>query len=220
MLRFLANNRHPRSLANYFRRRRYARFQELIASLPRPLKILDIGGEENFWKQMGVSFEDGLLITLVNLNAEPVSLPFVKSISGNACELAVFETGSFDVVFSNSVIEHVGGFSEQAAMAREVSRIGKRFYIQTPARSFPIEPHFLIPFYAVLPQSLRIFLLRNFNLGWYKKIPDRQQAISFLTSFQLLNETQVRTLFPNSRLEKERCLGFTKSYICHRGFGN
>lgn len=212
-LRYLANNRRSASLANYFRRKRFARFLSHIKALPRPLTVLDVGGEENFWKQVGVTAGDGLHITLINLHAEPVSMPFLKSLAGDARSLSQFADKSFDIVFSNSVIEHVGDFADQRRMAQEIVRVGKNYYVQTPARSFPIEPHFMFPFFAVLPQAARLALVQHLNLGWYKKIPDKKEALEFLRGFQLLNAAQMRSLFPQARLNCERFLGLTKSYI-------
>lgn len=218
LLNRLADNKSPSSLANRFRRRRFTLFKSLIAPLPRPLRILDVGGTESFWEQMGCSASDELEITLLNLQAEPVRLPFVRSLSGDARDLSAFGDQSFDVVFSNSVIEHVGDRPDQRRMADEVRRVGRRYFVQTPARSFPIEPHFLFPFFGALPDSVRVFLVRRLDLGWYKKIPDRAAAVEFLRGFQLLNRRELLELFPGSALEREKLCGLTKSYIVHAGF--
>ena len=58
-----------------------------------------------------------------------------------------FKDKSFDAVFSNSVIEHVGTFEDQKMMANEVIRVTNFYFIQTPNLYFPIEPHFLVPFF-------------------------------------------------------------------------
>lgn len=212
-LRRFADNGRAASLANSFRRKRFELFRSLIAPLPRPIRILDVGGEENFWRQMGVTESDGLDITLLNLDAPPVSLPFLKSLRGDGRNLAQFADRSFDIAFSNSVIEHVGDYADQEKMAREMQRVGKIYFVQTPAKWFPLEPHFLFPFFAVLPQPVRLFLVRNFDLGWYKKIPDRTEAQKFLRGFQLLDEAGMRRLFRGGGLKKERFLGMTKSFI-------
>lgn len=218
LLRKLANNQNAASLANRFRRKRFELFRSFVAPLPKPLRILDLGGTEDFWKQMGCSEADGLRITLLNLHQEPATLPFVTSISGDARSLKEFADHAFDIVFSNSVIEHVGGLEEQRRMAAEIARCGRRYFVQTPARSFPIEPHFLFPFFAVLPQRVRLFLVRNFNLGWYQKIPDRRQAEEFLRGFQLLSRAELVKLFPSATLYTERVAGLPKSYTVVYGF--
>jgi hypothetical protein len=62
---------------------------------------------------------------------------------------------SFDIVFSNSVIEHVGTWEDQHAFARETARVGKRYWIQTPNKHFPIEPHMNFPYFQFLPRALQ-----------------------------------------------------------------
>ncbi|HWS70973.1 MAG TPA: class I SAM-dependent methyltransferase, partial [Thermoanaerobaculia bacterium] len=64
---------------------------------------------------------------------------------------------------SNSVLEHV---ADMPAMAREIRRVGRRWYVQTPNRWFPVEPHFLVPFFQFLPIATRAWLLTRFDLGW------------------------------------------------------
>lgn len=145
MLKKIADNRDENSLAVQFRRKRFAFFLSLLSQLNRPVSILDVGGAESYWKTMGIDHHAQVFVTLLNLTEENVSLPNVKSIVGDARALH-FGDRSFDVVFSNSVIEHVGSFQDQLQMAGEVQRVGIRYFIQTPNKSFPLEPHFLFPF--------------------------------------------------------------------------
>jgi hypothetical protein len=54
-LKFLtkfADSSPKNSLANKWRRKRFELFKELVKSFQKPVKILDIGGTENFWIQM------------------------------------------------------------------------------------------------------------------------------------------------------------------------
>ena len=55
-----------------------------------------------------------------------------------------FADGEFDLAYCNSVIEHVPR-ERRAAFAAELRRVARGWYVQTPARSFPIEPHSLLP---------------------------------------------------------------------------
>ena len=73
----------------------------------------------------------------------------------------------FDIVFSNSVIEHLGDIEGQRRMAKEIRRVGKYYYLQTPNRNFPVEPHFQFPFFQFLPKWLRTAIVRRWSIGWY-----------------------------------------------------
>ena len=142
MFKKIADNRDEKSLAVQFRRKRFAFFNSLLSRLRRPVSLLDVGGAESYWKTMGMNGDDQVFITLLNLTKENVTLPNITSTVGDAREIQ-YEDNSFDVVFSNSVIEHVGSRADQMQMANEVRRVGKRYFVQTPNRYFPLEPHFL-----------------------------------------------------------------------------
>ena len=116
----------------------------------RMIEIIDLGGTESFWKTFKTPITDRANITLVNLTYQNVTEPNFKSIIGNACRLPQFTKNQFDLVFSNSVIEHVGNFEKQKEMANEIKRIGKYYFIQTPNQYFFLEPHFLLPFFQFL----------------------------------------------------------------------
>lgn len=92
--------------------------------------------------------------------------PWIKSVVGDAARLD-YPHDAFDVVFSNSVIEHLGGVDAQRAMAREVQRVASLYYVQTPNRYFPIEPHFLFPCAQFLPRSARIWIASQWKFGSY-----------------------------------------------------
>jgi hypothetical protein len=129
-----------------------------------------------------------------------------------------FADRSFDVVFSNSVIEHVGGLENQERMAAEVIRIGRRYFIQTPNFGFPIEPHFLFPGFQWLPETSRIWLVRHFALGWVERAVDDRAARQLVRDNCLMTERQFRSLFPGAKIYKERFLGLTKSFIACGGW--
>jgi hypothetical protein len=217
MLKRMADNRVEQSLAVQFRRKRFAFFLSLLSRLERPVHILDIGGTESYWKTMGLDVNDQVFITLLNLTQDHVTLPYLTSMIGDARHLQV-ENSSFDIVFSNSVIEHVGSYQDQLQMANEVQRIGKRYFVQTPNKFFPLEPHFLFPLFQFLPPKIRILLLQNFNLGWFKRTPDAIKAREIVESIRLLNKEEFGTLFPDAVIYEERVLGMTKSFIAYGGW--
>lgn len=218
MLKRMADNRDQRSLAVQFRKRRFAFFQSLLSRLERPVHILDIGGTESYWKSMELNAGDQVFITLLNLTQNDVSLPNVTSIAGDARAM-IAKDASFDVVFSNSVIEHVGTYQDQLQMAKEVRRVGKRYFIQTPNKYFPLEPHFLFPLFQFLPINIRVLLLQNFKLGWFSKTPDKVKAREIVEGIRLLGRREFMALFPNAAIYEEKILGMTKSFVAYGGWG-
>ncbi|MGC8949642.1 class I SAM-dependent methyltransferase [Chloroflexus sp.] len=214
----LVDNRDPASLAAKFRRRRFEKFKDLIQKLPRPIKILDVGGTETFWKVVGVGEMEHVEITLLNLQLVPTSLPGFRAIVGDATDLSQFSDGYFDVVFSNSVIEHLGTYSNQSRMAKEVQRVGKCYWIQTPNYYFPIEPHFLFPGFHWLPLKARVWLVAHFDLGWYKRAENVEMAKEIVQSIRLLKKEELLKLFPGGKLYYERLFGLVKSFVVYDGF--
>jgi hypothetical protein len=124
--------------------------------------------------------------------------------------------GAFDVAFCNSVIEHVGGRDEQAALAAQLSRVARGLWVQTPARGFPLEPHLLTPFFHFLPRRWQRRLARNFTVwGWLTR-PDRERARAMVDAISLLGYREFAALFPDCEIRRERFLGWTKSYVAVR----
>lgn len=216
--RKFADNKQEFSLANKLRLKRFALFKSLISPLPRPLKILDVGGTQVFWERMGFTGIDDISIMIINLTKTETTYPNFKSVVGDAKNLSMFRDNEFDIVFSNSVIEHVGDFDDQQRMAEEVKRVGKRYFIQTPNRYFPVEPHFLFPFFQFLPLKIQVFLLRHFEIGWNTKIKDKQKAIEIIKSIRLLTKKELKQLFPGATIYKEKFFGLTKSFIVYKGW--
>ncbi|MFN0217644.1 MAG: hypothetical protein ACKVP4_02390 [Hyphomicrobium sp.] len=70
----------------------------------------------------------------------------MRYIEGDACEVVGFDGVKFDVVFGKSVAELVGHVGKRVAFAREVRRLSKSYWIQTPSKYFPIEAHCGMPF--------------------------------------------------------------------------
>jgi hypothetical protein len=215
LTRGIVDNRDPASLAAAFRRRRLGLFLSLIASYPRPVTILDVGGEPRFWEVMGLAGDPDYQVVLLN-QARFQDLPVnLSSQAGDAADLSRFADCQFQAVFSNSVIEHLGSYERQKRMAAEVQRVGRCYFVQTPNRRFPIEPHFLAPFFQYYPERLQIALVQHFSLGWYPRIPEREQAVRLVRSHRLLDERELRLLFPDARLCKETVLGLVKSWVAY-----
>jgi len=215
-LKGLANIFEPDSLANRFRRKRFSFFIKLVQTLPPPVRVLDVGGTPEFWEQMGTS--PGLSVVLLNVKERQTSLPNFTCVVGDAAEMSLFQDKEFDVAFSNSVIEHVGDRARQAKMAKEIIRVGKRYFVQTPNYYFPIEPHFLFPFFQFLPMACKVFLLRHFAMGWIGKQSTKEAARDAAGAIHLLTRKALRDLFPSAEIYKEKVLGLTKSLVAYGGW--
>lgn len=213
MMKRIADNANDASLSHQFRTKRFHFFLSLIRDLPRPLRILDIGGTLAFWDAMGFK-EDGITITLLNLHAEPIDRNGFTSIAGDATQLD-YPDAFFDVVFSNSVIEHLFTNHNQQKMASEVQRVGKYYFIQTPNYWFPIEPHWVFPFFQYFPFRLRVFLTQHFSLGHIPKLSDKAAAEQQVREIQLLTRSKLQSLFPKAQIHSERFFLFDKSFVAH-----
>jgi SAM-dependent methyltransferase len=212
------DSRTPGSFAARLRQQRFRVFEELIEELPRPLRILDVGGLEGFWERTGLLDDPGVHVVLLNLTAPRPKRPNVVAVVGDARQPFCFKDQQFDIVFSNSVIEHLADWPHQQNMAREILRVGRRYFVQTPNRNFPIEPHFALPFFQFLPLTWRVWLIRHFNISWYKRMPDPSKAFAFMRVFRLLTRGEMRQLFPNATLFEEKILGLTKSFVAYGGW--
>ncbi|MDZ7776454.1 MAG: methyltransferase domain-containing protein [Bacteroidales bacterium] len=216
VLKNLANNRNDESFANTLRRNRFSLFLDFIEDLPRPLKIIDVGGTQLFWEQMNFLPGKDVEITILNLTKPETDRPGFVGIKGDATDMSQIPDNAYDVAFSNSVIEHVGGLEEQQKMADEMQRIAKNIFVQTPNRYFPIEPHFLFPFFQFLPLGVQVWLLTHFQLGWHPKHQNKNKAKVAAKSIRLLTKSELHRLFPDSAIHKERIGFLSKSFILVR----
>lgn len=188
----------------------------LTSVAPGPdARILDVGGGYGTWLDMDLRCD----ITLLNVYPIPEQhLPSgvrVKTVVGDGCKLE-FPDHSFDIVFSNSVIEHVGTIERQRAFAQECRRAGRQLWVQTPARSFPIEPHLIAPFIHFLPRFVQRRLIRYFTVWGLATRPTPTQVEAFLNEVHLLTYDEMRELFPDCEIIREKIFGVTKSYIALR----
>ena len=212
------NNSYFSKISTSLRKKRFAFFLLKLNSVQKPLKILDVGGTQIFWERMGYVYHKDIDIWLFNLNKESNTSKNFHSIVGDAKDMGCFGDKEFDVVFSNSVIEHVGDLNDQRKMASEIQRVGKRYFLQTPNRGFPIEPHFLFPLFHFLPQWFRVFLITHFKIGWYKKIADKKEAMKVVNSIRLLKRKEIKELFPGCSIHNEKMMGFNKSFVFYGGW--
>jgi len=206
-----------RFIFRFWRRKRMAQFESTIQPGENEL-VLDVGGYPQTWTaQPQVSKRvDCLNLHQVSWDVSQSPNHRITTTVGDGCSLA-YDDGAYDIVYSNSVIEHVGDWEKQQAFAKEIRRVGKRLWIQTPAYECPIEPHFIAPFVHWIPISVRRHLLRWFTLwGWLTK-PSQETIDETIAFTQLLRKKQFQELFPDCDIITERLLGvFPKSYIAYR----
>lgn len=185
--------------------------------IPGVVQILDIGGTYQYWEMMtaGLALDQPFHVTLLNPEPEALQHPSFISLAGDGRAMPNFSDGQFEIVFSNSTIEHVGCFEDQMRMAKEVRRVGKRYFVQTPNRYFPIEPHFVFPFFQFLPILLRVWLVQHFDLGWFSRISDQSAAFREVTSIRLLSRREFEYLFPQAHIFEERFYGLVKSFVAY-----
>jgi predicted SAM-dependent methyltransferase len=138
----------------------------------------------------------------------------MTSMVGDATNLSLCADKSFDVVFSNSVIEHLYTKSNQEKMANEIRRVGKYYFVQTPNKYFIIEPHYLLPGFQFLHPRIKYFLLTKTPLS-RGKFWDKQFAQQYIDEIRLLDKSEMVALFPNGLIYKEMFGGLVKSFTAH-----
>ena len=217
VFKLFVNHHKKDSFVNRIRQKRFAAQQQHIERLleqKESIKILDIGGEIDFWKHMGWQNER-CTIYLLNLEDRIAASSGDNNgfvwVQGNALNLP-FNAGDFDVVFSNSVIEHVGSYQNQALFASEVNRVCSKYIIQTPSLWFPLEPHSLLPLFQFLPHSFRALLIMTFNINYFPKATTYKAAIIVSHSTLMFTHKRFKQLFPEAEIQVERFLGIPKSY--------
>ncbi|MDE5452805.1 methyltransferase domain-containing protein [Bradyrhizobium sp. CSA112] len=210
----------PDNVNNRFRKSRFQAFKRLVANAIAKknfCRILDVGGTLEYWRSFQADLDWSKVdVTLVNLDPDLVDLPGFKSLYCDARSISQFADNSFDVVHSNSVIEHVGRWNDMAAMAGEVRRLAPAYFVQTPYFWFPLEPHARTLFFHWMPECWRYRLLMRRSLGFWPQQPNLGSAVTAVQSALLLDKRQMQFLFPDARIVPERCFGLTKSLIAIR----
>ncbi len=193
-----------------FRRRRMKHFLRTFD--PRlETRILDVGGGVLNWELIGCDSH----ITILNLSDPPApssSQSHFTFVRGDGRSLQ-YPDNAFDIVFSNSVIEHLSSWENQVRFAQEIRRVSGNVWVQTPARSFFLEPHLLTPFIHFVSRRWQKLLLRNFTVWGLITRPSPSQIDHFLDEVRLLSFDEMRTLFPDCTIFREKFLWLTKAYI-------
>lgn len=207
-------------------RMRVARLRQLLLPLIEQVharkggvRILDLGGTGNYWVPITPDLDRlSCRVTVMNLTVSPAvkgAARDIEFVEGDACATA-YPDGAFDLVHSNSMIEHLGSWSNMIAAAGEIRRLAPSYYVQVPYFWFPMEPHFRMPGFQWLPENLRARLLMRKARGFYPKAATMDEAMRMVQGVYLLDRSQMRCLFPDAAFKTEKLLGLTKSLIAIR----
>jgi hypothetical protein len=207
----VADASRPGSLAARARERRWQTFEAAFPGLA-DMSVIDLGGTSAFWASVPTRPAH---LTLLNPapGSEP-ELPWAETVTGDACVPPDELTGRlFDLVYSNSTIEHVGGHSRRQLFAEVVREMGDHLWVQTPYRYFPIEPHFVFPWFQHLPVAARTAVAARWPLMPAQFPTDRAEIREEVMGIELLSVTEMENYFPEASLEFERVGGIIKSLI-------
>ena len=202
-----------------FKRWRVRRFQWFMDTVrPGPdSTLVDVGGYWWNWKDRAGAVGSVLCVNPVDAGDGTASgLPNVRQEKGDGCALGHGD-GSFEIAFSNSVIEHVGDLSKQRAFAREVRRVGRKVWVQTPALECPFEPHLLAIGLHWIPGRLGHLARKYLSPRAWIDGPNSETMQDILGHTRLLSRREFGELFPDCRIVTERILWvLPKSYIAIR----
>ena len=204
----------PDSIAARYRRRRWDAMYAQFPGLGQ-MSVIDLGGRIGTW--VGAPVRPAH-VHIVNLEPLDTDAPdWIEVDHADACELPKeIASRQYDLVFSNSVMEHLGGHARRAAFADAVHSLSERHWIQTPYRYFPIEPHWLFPWFQHLPVAARAAITRRWPLTYSGAAETTASAVEGVMSVELLSRTELRHYFPDSRIVAERIGPLVKSITAMR----
>lgn len=218
LMQRLADADSPTSLSNRLRSRRFRLFERLAGPMARPLRIVDLGGTPGFWAHRGWADRDDVEITTVNLDPDLERHGRIRTIIADVTDLGHLPDDDYDIAFSNSVIEHLYTFDQQAVLAGALRRLAPAFWLQTPNFWFPMEPHFHVVGWQWMPIAVRRSVIRRRQCGWRGPCRDASAADAAVREVRLMTRRQLRRLFPDAAIVAERFGGLVKSWIVHAGF--
>ena len=199
-----------------FRKKRAKIFENMFNPLSGK-RVLDVGGEvfDLNWLLLKNRPKVTVVNTVLPKNHQTYKKDNIDFIIGSGLSLP-FKDNSVDIIYSNSVIEHLGSLTNQELFAKEIMRAGKSIFVQTPNKYFFIEPHFIAPFIHFLPKSLQRKLLPNFTIWGLVEKPSKQCLDQTLAEIRLLSYRELKQLFVGCEIIKEKFLFFTKSFYVFR----
>ena len=173
------------------------------------MDVVDLGGTSTFWAAMPVRPAS---VTVVNLDSRAGDPDRgIRCVVADAC---TYTGPRVDLVVSNSLIEHVGGVAPRTQLSETIRRLAPRYWIQTPYRYFPLEPHWMFPGMQFMPLNVRAILARrHWTVGTQTSPPDAMHDARWT---ELLSVTEMQQLFPDAQIWHERVAGLTKSIVAVR----
>jgi hypothetical protein len=195
------------SFTHRFRQNRNEEFKRRFPNLA-DMQVLDLGGTAVSWRVLGLRPSK---VTIVNLDhdAGPYE-PWMDIVNADAC---IGGFGKYDLVFSNSLLEHLGGHARRQQFVDVVRESASSWWIQTPYRYFPIEPHWIFPGFQFLPFRARLLICQHWSTLHEPARKDRAEAAELVASTELISATEMRTYFPESEIWYERIAGLPKSLV-------
>jgi hypothetical protein len=207
--RFLDPDRSG-SITHRCRQQRNEEFKRRFPNLA-DMRVLDLGGTAVSWRVAGLRAQH---VTIVNLGLEQdLEEPWIETVQGDACAGGF---GKFDLVFSNSVLEHLGGHERRRQFANVIRESAPAWWVQTPYRYFPIEPHWLFPGFQFLPFRVRVAITQHWNVGHQPVLRNEAEAAALVASTELVTATEMRAYFPDGVIWFERIAGLPKSIVSYK----
>ena len=204
-------------------RRRSTLFRRFIDGLSRPLRIIDLGGSAQMWARWGVTAADGLEIVLANDHrmdtthrSEALPGRFVSNWAVDVLDLLPSSYADFDLVFSNSMLEHLPSRDAQARLARAIAASGRPYFIQVPNRRCIVDPHFphpLAAFFGMWPPAMQVWALQRHALGGSSRPRTREAAAQAIGTYHPFSRSALRRLFPDAQVVTEWSLGLPMSLV-------
>ncbi len=178
--------------------------------LRKGIRVIDLGGTPEIWNYLRIELD----ITILNLpdeisSYEPGPNNKFNLVPGDACSAEMFTDNSFDLVFSNSVIEHLP-IHKQTFFADTVRRLAPAWWVQTPSINFPIEAHCNLPFWWSYSLELKEWWIKRWQQQGNYYLMAQMQTTSVLT------RERMKALFGDCEIFFETFLGIEKSYSVYR----
>jgi hypothetical protein len=210
-------------LRQYTRAQRHKLFDDFMRHSTGRIRLVDLGGTVSFWEDWGLAAQPQLSVTIVNDHHsdkthehDALRLANLSRLRADVMTLTAADLAEYDVIFSNSLIEHLPGEQAQRRLAQAIIDSGRPYFMQTPNKRSPLDPHFprpYVPFFATYPRPVQARLLSWSALGSGQAAPSFEAALARLQHYHPLTRGDVRHLFPQARVVMERPLGVPMSII-------